>query len=78
MLPINTVECELERGDATIHIRSTMLVEGITSYRVDVSWKPQVGGQYLYMQLQTRFPEHLKQIRGVIEGVRFPDRAAAR
>ncbi len=78
VLPINTVECELERGTETIRIRSTMLVEGITSYRVDVSWKPQIGGQYLYMQLQTRFPEHLRQIRGVIEGVRFPERAAAK
>jgi hypothetical protein len=78
VLPLNTVECELARGDTTITIRSTRLVEGITSYRVDVSWKPQIGGQYLYMQLLTRFPEHLREVRGVIEGVRFPQRSASR
>lgn len=76
VLPINTTECELARGDTTIKIRTTMLVQGITNYRVDVSWKPLIGGQNMYMQLQTRFPEHLKQIRGVIDGVRFPVRAA--
>lgn len=78
VLPVNTVECELSRGDTTITIRSTRLVEGITSYRVDVRWKPQIGGQYLYMQLLTRFPEHLREVRGVIEGVRFPARTASR
>lgn len=77
VLPLNTVECVVARGDTAIKIRTTMIVEGITNYRVDVSWKPQIGGQYLYMQLQTRFPENLKQIRGVIEGVRFPVRAAS-
>ncbi len=77
VLPLNSAECELARGDTTIKIRTTMIVEGITNYRVDVSWKPQVGGQHVYMQLQTRFPDHLRQIRGVIEGVRFVDRAAS-
>ncbi len=77
VLPINTTQCELARGDTTITIRTTMLVQGITSYRVDVTWAPPIGGQHVYMQLITRFPEHLKQIRGVIEGVRFPVRAAS-
>ena len=69
VLPINTVECQLVRGDTTIRIRTTMLVESIRSYRVDVSWSPAIDGQRLYMQLQTRFPEHLAQLRGVIESV---------
>ena len=69
VLPINTVECQLVRGDTTIRIRTTMLVESIRSYRVDVSWSPAINGQRLYMQLQTRFPEHLAQLRGVIESV---------
>jgi hypothetical protein len=77
VLPVNTVECELARGDTTIKIRSTMNVTGITSYRVDVTWEPQIGGQHVYMQLITRFPEHMKQIRGVVEAVRFPERAAS-
>lgn len=78
VLPLNTVECVVTKGDTAIKIRTTMIVQGITNYRVDVSWKPQIGGQYLYMQLQTRFPENLKQIRGVIEGVRFPARSASK
>lgn len=78
VLPVNTVECALQRGDTTITIRSTRLVDGITSYRVDVWWKPQIDGQHVYMQLLTRFPEHLRELRGVIEGVRFPDRDATR
>ena len=69
VLPINTVECQLVRGDTTIRIRTTMLVESIRSYRVDVSWSPAINGQRLYMQLLTRFPEHLAQLRGVIESV---------
>ncbi len=77
VLPINSAQCVVTKGDTTITIRTTMLVEGITNYRVDVSWKPQIGGQYLYMQLQTRFPENLKQIRGVIDGLRFPVRTAS-
>jgi hypothetical protein len=77
VLPVNSAQCELSRGDTTITIRTTMFVQGITSYRVDVSWAPQIDGQYLNMQLISRFPEHLKQIRGVIEGVRFPGRAAS-
>ncbi len=77
VLPLNSAECTITKGDTAIRIRTTMIVQGITNYRVDVSWKPQIDGQYLYMQLQTRFPENLKQIRGVIDGVRFPVRTAS-
>ena len=41
-------------------------------YRVDVTWQPLIDGQYFYMQLQTRYVEHLRQMRGMIEAVRFP------
>jgi hypothetical protein len=77
VLPVNTVQCELVRGDTTITIRSTVLVEGIRSYRVDVTWSPLIDGQHLYMQLQTRFPQHLREIRGVIESVQAAPRVAA-
>lgn len=78
IVPRNTVQCELTKGDTTITIRTTVLTQGITSYRVDVSWKPLIDGQNLYMQLQTRFPEHLREIRGVIESVgELPRRAAS-
>ncbi len=78
VLPLNSSQCEISRGDTTITISTTMLVDGIRRYRVDVSWSPTFEGQHLYMQLQTRFPEHLKQIRGVIEGVRFPEQTASK
>ncbi len=77
VLPLNTVQCQLVRGDTTITIRTTVLMEGIRSYRVDVAWSPLIDGQHFYMQLQTRFPEHLRDIRGVIESVRAAPRATA-
>jgi len=76
VLPINTVECQLTRGDTTIRIRTTVLVQSVRSYRVDVEWKPTIAGQHLYMQLQTRFPEHLAELRGVIESVSVPREAS--
>ncbi|NJN36893.1 MAG: hypothetical protein HC794_07350 [Nitrospiraceae bacterium] len=42
------------------------------NYRVDVAWEPVIDGQYFYMQLQTRYVEHLRAMRGMIEAVRFP------
>ncbi len=79
VLPANTVQCEIVKGDTTITVRTTALVVGIRNYRVDVTWSPLIDGQHLYMQLQTRFPEHLRQIRGVIESVQAaPARAATR
>jgi hypothetical protein len=76
ILPINSSACEIARGDTTISIRTTVLVDGIRRYRVDVSWAPMIEGQYMYMQLQTRSVAQLRELRGVIEGVRFPVRTA--
>ncbi|MBC7844676.1 MAG: hypothetical protein H7099_20380 [Gemmatimonadaceae bacterium] len=76
VIPINSAACEIVRGDTTIKVRTTVFVQGIRQYRVDISWSPLVGGQHVYMQLATRFPEHLKEIRGVIESVRMPVRTA--
>jgi len=68
--PRNAVRCSFARGDTTISIQATRL-NGF-NYRVDVAWEPLVNGQYLYMQLQTRYVEHLRQMRGIVENVRFP------
>ncbi len=68
--PRSAVRCTLARGDTTIRIQATRM-PGF-NYRVDVSWDPRIDGQYFYMQLQTRYVEHLRQMRGMIEGVRFP------
>ena len=79
VVPSNTVQCDIVKGDTTITIRTTALVVGIRNYRVDVTWSPLIGGQHFYMQMHTRFPEHLRQIRGVIESVRLaPERSATR
>jgi hypothetical protein len=67
--PRNAVRCSLQKGDTTISIQATRL-EGF-KYRVDVSWEPLIGGQYFYMQLQTRYVAHLRQMRGTIESLRF-------
>jgi hypothetical protein len=67
--PRNAVRCELTRGDTTIKIQAARL-DGFT-YRVDVAWDPLIDGQYFYMQLETRYVEHLRQMRGIVEGVRF-------
>jgi hypothetical protein len=77
VVPRNTVQCEVTKGDTTITIRTTVLTQGITSYRVDVTWAPLIDGQHLYMQMQTRFPEHLRDIRGVIESVGVVPRKTA-
>ncbi len=75
--PQNAIRCRITRGDTTISIQAERL-NGF-AYRVDVSWAPLIAGQHFYMQLQTRYVEHLKQMRGIIEGVRFPvDSVSAR
>jgi hypothetical protein len=68
--PRNAVRCSFSRGDTTVSIQATRL-NGF-NYRVDVSWTPLIDGQHFYMQLQTRYVEHLKQMRGMVEAVSFP------
>jgi hypothetical protein len=68
--PRNSVRCKITRGDTTISIQATRL-SGI-SYRVDATWQPMIDGQYFYMQLQTRYVEQLKAMRGIIEAASFP------
>ena len=44
------------------------------NYRVDAAWEPPVEGPVFYMQLQTRLVAQLRQMRGIVESVRFvPD-----
>ena len=75
--PRNSVRCTLARGDTAIMIQATRL-NGF-NYRVEASWQPLIDGQHFYMQLQTKYVEHLRQMRGMIEAVRFPlDTAAAK
>jgi hypothetical protein len=67
--PRNAVRCSLQKGDTTISIQAVRLTG--FNYRVDVSWEPLIDGQYFYMQLQTRYVAHLRQMRGTIESLRF-------
>ena len=68
--PRTSVRCILARGDTTITIEAVRL-DGF-NYRVDAEWEPKINGQYFYMQWQTRYVEHLKQVRAIVERVRFP------
>lgn len=68
--PRNAIRCTLTRGDTTIAVQTVRT--GALDYRVDVSWQPQVAGQLFYMQLQTRRVDQLKQMRGIVQSVRFP------
>ncbi|MES3034191.1 MAG: hypothetical protein V4813_09365 [Gemmatimonadota bacterium] len=71
IVPARTsIRCVVARGDTTISIEAVRL-PGFT-YRVDVEWDPQVDGRFFYMQWQTRYVEHLKQVRAIVERVRFP------
>lgn len=67
--PQNAVRCTFARGDTSVSIQAARL-EGF-NYRVDVRWLRPIDGQRFYMQLQTRYVEHLKQMRGIIEATRF-------
>jgi hypothetical protein len=68
--PRQSVQCELTRQDTIIVIRGVRL-NGLANYRVDVSWKPPIEGRWQYMQLQTRYAEHVRAMRGIIESARF-------
>jgi hypothetical protein len=70
--PRQSVRCDITHGDTTMHIRGVRL-RGSQSFRVDVSWEPIIGDRWQYMQLQTRYVEHLREMRGILESVRFPD-----
>lgn len=68
--PRTSIRCILARGDTTITIEAVRL-DGLR-YRVDAEWEPKINGQFFYMQWQTRYVEHLKQVRAIVERVRFP------
>jgi hypothetical protein len=68
--PRSAVRCTISRGDATISIQATRI--GSFNYRVDVSFLPAINNQFFYMQMQTRYVEHLRTMRGMVEAVRFP------
>lgn len=75
--PRNAIRCTMMRGDTTIAVQAVRT--GALDYRVDVSWQPVIAGQQFYLQLQTRRVDQLKQLRGIIESVRFPaDSSSAR
>ena len=67
--PRNAVRCTFTRGDTAVAIQATRL-NGF-NYRVDVHWQRPIDGLQFYMQLQTRYIEHLRQMRGIVESVRF-------
>jgi len=70
--PLNQIRCTLARGDTSVTLTATRV--DAFSYRVDAAWEPTIEGQFFYMQLQTRYVAQLRQMRGIVEAVRFvPD-----
>lgn len=70
--PRNQVRCTLARGDTAVTLTATRV--DAFNYRVDAEWEPSIEGQFFYVQLQTRQVAQLKQMRGIVEAVRFvPD-----
>jgi hypothetical protein len=67
--PRSAIRCTIAHGDTTITITAARL-RG-QSYRVDAKWEPLIEGQHFYMQLQTRYASQLKDMRAIIESVRF-------
>lgn len=70
--PRNQIRCTIARGDTAVTLTATRV--DAFNYRVDASWEPSIEGQFFYMQLQTRYVAQLRQMRGILEAVRFvPD-----
>ena len=70
--PRNQIRCTLAHGDTSVTVTATRV--DAFNYRVDAAWEPPMDGQVFYMQLQTRLVAQLRQMRGIVEGVRFvPD-----
>jgi hypothetical protein len=70
MTPAVSTECTIAHGDTTVTIRTMM--NSANNYRVDVLWSPTINNQYVYMQMQTSSASRLKEMRAMIESVRFP------
>ena len=70
MLPANATECQIERGDTVIVIRTEMAPD--RTFRVDARWSPLIDGQHFFMQLRTRVVSQLGDVRGIIVSTKFP------
>ena len=70
--PRNQIRCTLARGDTSVTLTATRV--DAFNYRVDAEWEPSIEGQFFYMQLHTRQVVQLREMRGIVEAVRFvPD-----
>lgn len=68
--PWQSVRCTIARGDTTITAQ-TSRVAGRLLYRVDVTVQPLIEGRHVYLQLQTPYVEHLRDMRAILESIRF-------
>lgn len=68
--PWQSVRCTLVRGD-TVITAQTARIAGRIAYRVDVTVQPLIDGRYVYLQLQTPYVEHLRDMRGILASLRF-------
>jgi hypothetical protein len=69
--PWQSVRCTIARGgDTTLTVQTTRL-GGRLAYRVDVTVEPLIEGRYVYLQLQTSYVEHLRDVRAILTSLRF-------
>lgn len=68
ILPPSTT-CIVTRGDTTIRIEARFYGR---TYTVDVEWELVPDEDYLYMHWRTPHVQHLRQVRAIVDRVRFP------
>lgn len=68
--PWQSVRCTITRGD-TVITAQTSRIAGRIAYRVDVTVQPLIEGRHVYLQLQTPYVEHLRDMRGILASLRF-------
>jgi hypothetical protein len=73
--PRTSTRCSIQRGDTLIEIHAIRL-QGF-DYRVDVTTNVNVDGQPLFLQLQTRYVDHLRQMRATLDQLFFVSAAPA-
>ena len=69
--PWQSVRCTIARGgDTTLTVQTTRIA-GRIAYRVDVVVQPLIEGRHVYLQMQTPYLEHLRDVRAILASMRF-------
>ena len=69
--PWQSVRCTIARGGDTTFTVQTTRIAGRIAYRDDVTVEPRIDGRHVYLQLQTPYLEHLRDVRAILTSMRF-------